>query len=288
MIRKAGLNAGLGTPVQWVLIPRIESTRSIHGEQLRRLDRGATSTTARATRSARSKTCTTTTRRVSRSGWPSRPGCSARSAASPPSPGPRFRATTCACSTPKEQVKDAPKADGDLDAADEEALFAHYNVNTLDPEYGGGERADTGYSHQARREDDAMTRSEEELSRFSTESARDRSRPGCASTSSLSRRQVTVPVQREEVCVLSEEPITEAQPGVAAMSGAPDTDESGIQPCAHTGASRWSPKETVPSEERVRLGEGDRHRARRTVSGQVRKEQVEVQDDTKDSKPARK
>jgi uncharacterized protein (TIGR02271 family) len=168
-------------------------------------------------------------------------------------------------------VKDAPKADGDLDAADEEALFAHYNVNTLDPDYGVGERADTGYSHQGRREDDAMTRSEEEL-RVSTE-RRETGKARLRKYVVAEQRQITVPVTREEVRV-EREPISDANVDEA-VSG-PDIAEGEHEVITHEEVPVVT-TETVPKE-RVRLQKAT-VTDQETVSRAVRKEKIDVEGD---------
>jgi uncharacterized protein (TIGR02271 family) len=184
----------------------------------------------------------------------------------------------------KDTVKDAPncEADGHLSEAEEESLFAHYQFAWEDRDvssYGEEGRADAGFeagwTDQDRAgSDDAMTRSEEEL-RVGTEGT-ERTETGRVRLRKYvvtEQQQMTVPVTREEVRV-EREPITEGNAGDA-LSG-PEITESEHEVITHEERPVVS-KETVPKE-RVRL-ETDQVTDHETVSGEVRKEQIEVEGD---------
>ncbi len=165
----------------------------------------------------------------------------------------------------KSRVKDAPQveADGHLEPDEEAALYAHY----------GREYADTGSDAGGRQTDDAMTRSEEEVrvGKQSREAGRARLRKYIVTENV----QTTVPVQREEVRV-EREAITDANVGDATSGEALSEDEHEVvlheeQPVVD--------KRVVPKE-RVRLDK-DVVTEEQQVSGEVRKEQVEVEADDK-------
>jgi uncharacterized protein (TIGR02271 family) len=122
-----------------------------------------------------------------------------------------------------------------------------------------------------------MTRSEEEL-RVGTEGTQ-RTETGRARLRKYvvtEQQQMTVPVTREEVRV-EREPITDANVDEA-LSG-PEITESEHEVVTHEERPVVS-KETVPKE-RVRL-ETDRVIDEETVTGEVRKERIEVEGDTAD------
>jgi uncharacterized protein (TIGR02271 family) len=183
----------------------------------------------------------------------------------------------------KDLVKDAPncEADGHLSEDEERRLFEHYQFgwdDTATSGYGDAARADTGYasgrSDEDRTTDDAMTRSEEEVRVGTagverTETGRARLRKYVVTE----EQRVTVPVTREEVRV-EREPITDANVGDA-LSG-PDIAESEHEVVTHEERPIVT-KETVPKE-RVRL-ETDTVTDQETVTEEVRKERIEVDDD---------
>jgi uncharacterized protein (TIGR02271 family) len=208
----------------------------------------------------------------------------------------------------KAKVKDAPNvsADKHLSVEEEQELYRYYGL-----EYGGGQYATGhetgtttggGYETSGRHEtgttgeyatggaagrtaeyetrghdtsgpntDDAMTRSEERLNvgTETQEAGRARLRKHVVTE----RQQVEVPVSREEVHV-EREPITEANRG-SAYDGAAISEEE------HEVTLREErpvvDKEAVPVE-RVRLGT-ETHTDEETVGGEVRKEQIEFDDD---------
>ncbi len=190
----------------------------------------------------------------------------------------------------KAQVKDAPKmdADGELSQEDESQLYSHYGLSYSEsrsdsglPEGGSGAGAGTGtgggdFSDRPPVGDDvsgpetdnAMTRSEEELSVGKTERETGRAR--------LRKYVVedevteTVPVRREEVRV-EREPITDANRD-AATSGGEITDEE-HEVVLHEEEVVVD-KQAVPKE-RVRLDK-ETSVEDRQVSETVRKEEVDV------------
>jgi uncharacterized protein (TIGR02271 family) len=210
----------------------------------------------------------------------------------------------------KAKVKDAPKIaeDGHLSPQEEEQLYRYYGLG-----YGGGSEYATGgtdtvttgtaagvaagLTDRDRRTDldrdgradydetrgtrgrdtsgpttdDAMTRSEEKL-RVGTETqavGKARLRKHVVTE----HEQVTVPVSREEVTV-EREPITEANRG-AAYDG-PAISEEEHEVTLH--AERPVVDTEAVAVERVKLGT-QTVTEQETVGGEVRKEQIEVDDD---------
>ncbi|HYT09777.1 MAG TPA: PRC and DUF2382 domain-containing protein [Mycobacteriales bacterium] len=195
----------------------------------------------------------------------------------------------------KDKVSDAPQIDedGHLSPQDEAELYRYYGIDAgpgpgrasgdARPGHAGGEAgsvyADGGDSTpptsvgrdtSGPTTDDAMTRSEEQL-RAGTEQV-ETGRARLRKHVVTERQQVEVPVSREEVR-LEREPITDANRGEA--YGGPDISEEehevtlrAERPVVQT--------EAVPVE-RVRLDK-DRVSDTETVSGEVRKEQVELDD----------
>jgi len=174
----------------------------------------------------------------------------------------------------KQLVKDAPRIDPDrhLSEAEERQLWRHYG---LDYDRTTRRRA-TGRDAVGRdvsgpTTDDAMTRSEEEL-RVGT-AQRERGRVRLRKYVTTEQVQQTVPVQRERVRV-EREPITDANLG-AATSG-PELSEA-----EHEVVLREEEpvveKRVVPRE-RVRLDK-DAVTDEERVAEEVRKEQIEVQDE---------
>jgi uncharacterized protein (TIGR02271 family) len=190
----------------------------------------------------------------------------------------------------KDQIKDAPNCDGDghLSPEEERTLYSHYDFSWDDLTstgygYGAGyeqARADeefaTGWSEENDRDDDdAMTRSEEEL-RVSTE-RQEAGRARLRKYVVTEQQQMTVPVSREEVRV-EREPITDEN--VDQATSGPDIAESEHEIVTH---EEWPvvSKETVPKE-RARM-ETETVTDEEIVTGDVRKEQIEVDGDVDDS-----
>jgi len=200
----------------------------------------------------------------------------------------------------KDVVKDAPNIDPDREISDDEEdrLYDYYrgpgSVNfhseggVYDDDRAGGyddDRAggyddvratggtyDTDRGTRGTSGDDAMTRSEERLNvgteRVQTGRARLRKYVV------TEQQNVTVPVSREEVR-LEREPITDANKGDA-LDG-PDITEAEHE-VTLTEERPVIQKETVPVE-RVRL-EKDTVTGTENVTGDVRKEEIELEGDT--------
>ncbi|UQU65759.1 PRC and DUF2382 domain-containing protein [Couchioplanes caeruleus] len=166
----------------------------------------------------------------------------------------------------KARVKDAPRVDpdGELSPAEERELYTYYGLSAGN---GGEYREDTATTATTGGSDDAMTRSEERLV-ADTRTER-------AGTARLRKyvvteqQQVRVPVSHEEVR-LEREPITEANRGDA--FGGPDISEAEHEVTLH--AERPVVETEAVPVERVRLGK-ETVRDEETVSGEVRKEQIE-------------
>ena len=193
----------------------------------------------------------------------------------------------------KDVVKDAPNIDpdGELSETEEDRLYDYYrgpgtqgysgDVNGGTEGYTGGQwggterdvKTDTNVGHDTSgpTTDDAMTRSEERLNVGTerVETGRARLRKYVVTE----EQNVTVPVSREEVR-LEREPITDAKVGDA-LSGPEISEEehevvlTEERPVVH--------KETVPVE-RVRL-DTETVTDQERVSGEVRKEEIELEDD---------
>ena len=184
----------------------------------------------------------------------------------------------------KEQVKDAPQidADGQLSPADEDQLYTYYGFSSTDGnlttddgtfretgtyQSGDVDRGDTGYASVG--DDHAMTRSEERLvaGTRTQEVGKARLRKYVVTE----QQQVTVPVSHEEVR-LEREPITDANRSDA-YDGAEITE-------AEHEVTLHAERPVVDTEavavERVRLGK-ETVRDEETVSGEVRKEQIEFE-----------
>jgi len=193
----------------------------------------------------------------------------------------------------KAVVKDSPDiADAShLDADEQQSLYAYYQqylgtgtdrttvdgqanggyqqtATTSDPGYQRGEGNDTSGPNT----DEAMTRSEEHL-RVGTEQV-EAGRARLRKYVVTEQQSVQVPVSHEEVRV-QREPITDANRGDA-LAGAAITEEEhevvlhAERPVVAT--------EAVPVE-RVRLGT-ETITEQQTVTGDIRKEQIEVDDPT--------
>jgi len=183
----------------------------------------------------------------------------------------------------KQQVIDAPspQADGQLSQDEEAELYRHYGLDYSEHRSDSGLPAGTadhtqddntvGRDISGPTTDDAMTRSEEEL-QVGTQT-RERGRARLRKYVTTETQQVTVPVQREEVRV-EREPITDANLD-AATSGPAISEEE------HEVTLREEEvvvdKRAVPKE-RVRLDK-DTVTDERQVAEEVRKEQIQVDDD---------
>jgi uncharacterized protein (TIGR02271 family) len=184
----------------------------------------------------------------------------------------------------KEQVKESPRIDAANDhMSDEEqaALYRHYGfgpqgtgpdgVGQRQPRRPGSTQQAADYGNHGRQGRDAMTRSEERL-RVGTERV-ETGKVRLVKHVVTERQRVDVPVSHEEVRV-ERVPVTAANRD-AAMSG-PDIDEAEHEVTLHAEKPVVD-KETVPMEQ-VRLSKG-MVSDEQSVSGNVRKEQIEVQDD---------
>jgi len=163
----------------------------------------------------------------------------------------------------KQLVKDAPRIDpdGHLSEAQERQLWRHYGLD---------------YDRTTRRPgtDDAMTRSEEELRVGTAE--RERGRVRLRKYVTTEQVQQTVPVRREKARV-EREPITDAN--VEAATSGPDISEAEHEVILREEEPVVE-KRAVPKE-RVRLDK-DTVTGEERVAEEVRKEQIDVQDeDTK-------
>jgi uncharacterized protein (TIGR02271 family) len=171
----------------------------------------------------------------------------------------------------KEQVKDAPRVepDGALSQQEEAELFRHYGV----PYDQSGTVQAEGAPRTGNGSDDAMTRSEEELTVGKTQ--REAGRARLRKYVVTEQVQQTIPVQREEVRV-EREPITDGNVDEALDGPAISDEEHEIvlheeQPVVQ--------KQVVPKE-RVRLGK-DTVTEAQTVSDEVRKERIDVDGDAR-------
>lgn len=195
----------------------------------------------------------------------------------------------------KQFVKDAPRidADGDLSPEDERILYDYYGmgydegfVGTMDGDVGRAAdfddsrrgsadarrgAADSGYDTSGPSTDDAMTRSEERLnvSKENVQAGRARLRKFVVTEN----QNVTVPVSREEVRI-EREPITDANRGNA--TSGPDISEEEHEMTLNEERVVVD-KDTVPVE-RVRLDK-DTVTEQRNVNADVRKEEIELEDD---------
>jgi uncharacterized protein (TIGR02271 family) len=174
----------------------------------------------------------------------------------------------------KQLVKDAPRVDPDrhLSEAEERQLWRHYGLDydrTTRRRATG--RGAVGRDTSGPTTDDAMTRSEEEL-RVGT-AQRERGRVRLRKYVTTEHVQQTLPVRREKARV-EREPITDANLG-AATSGPEISEEE------HEVILREEEpvveKRVVPRE-RVRLDK-DTMTDEERVDEQVRREQIEVQDE---------
>ena len=166
----------------------------------------------------------------------------------------------------KAQVKDAPSIDSDgaLSPQEESELYRHYGLDYSEGGDTGGEPGASGG------DEDAMTRSEEELRVGTTQ--RESGRVRLRKYVETEEVEQTVPVQREEVRI-EREPITDDNRD-AALSGQDISEDE------HEVVLREeevvAEKQTVPKE-RIRL-EKDQVTDERQVSETLRKEQIDVDD----------
>jgi uncharacterized protein (TIGR02271 family) len=179
----------------------------------------------------------------------------------------------------KRLVKDAPRVDADqhLSEAEEQQLWRHYGLDydATDPDVATGRdaasRGTVGRDMSGPTTDDAMTRSEEEL-RVGT-AQRERGRVRLRKYVTTEHVQQTVPVRREKAR-LEREPITDAN--IDAATSGPDISEE-----EHEVVLREEEpvveKRVIPRE-RVRLDK-DTVTGEERVAEQVRREQIEVQDE---------
>jgi uncharacterized protein (TIGR02271 family) len=191
----------------------------------------------------------------------------------------------------KDRVKSAPgiQAEGELSQDEEAALYRHYGLDysasrsdsglptgasgqRIDPHDRGYDDApDTavGRDMSGPTTDDAMTRSEEELRVGTTR--RERGRVRLRKYVTTEQRQVTMPVEREEVRV-EREPITDAN--VDAATSGPEISEEEHQVVLHEEEPVVE-KRAVPKE-RVRLDK-ETVTEQEQVAGEVRQEHIEVE-----------
>ncbi|WP_199512609.1 PRC and DUF2382 domain-containing protein [Nucisporomicrobium flavum] len=167
----------------------------------------------------------------------------------------------------KDKVKNAPRIDqdGELSPADEDELYRYYQPQPADD----AARTTSGDAADRPGGGDAMTRSEERLV------AGTRTEP--VAKARLRRytvtedQQVTVPVRREEVRLERDR-----APGADDGSAPGDRDSD-------PAMTLWAERPVVTTEavpvEKVRLGK-QTVTGEKTVSGEVRKERVELEDDT--------
>jgi uncharacterized protein (TIGR02271 family) len=208
----------------------------------------------------------------------------------------------------KDKIKNAPRIDpdGDLTPAEEEELYTYYGVtgdgrtgttrsatdyartddlrtdlrtddDRTDRDAAARDttagRADTGRDTSGPTTDDAMTRSEERLvTGTRTEQA---GKARLRKYVVTEQQQVSVPVSREEVR-LEREPVTDANRD-RAFDG-PDISEEEHEVTLHAERPVVD-TEAVPVE-RVRLAK-ETVTDEETVGGEVRKEQIELDDDTR-------
>lgn len=164
----------------------------------------------------------------------------------------------------KQQIKDGPHFEaGDIDEGD--SLYSHYGYGYADDVY-GDTGADTGLA-----DDDAMTRSEEEVD-VSTRS-REAGRARLRKWVETEKVQVTVPVRREVARVVTE-PITDRNID-SALDG-PEIRENEVEVVLHEDDVVVD--KTVVPKERVRL-ETDTIEDEEVVDEQVRKERIAMEAD---------
>ena len=183
----------------------------------------------------------------------------------------------------KDMVSSAPAADadGELSPEEEKALYAHYGQEWGDFDPDRSDDSDARFSRDDETvgrdtsgptTDQAMTRSEEELrvGKTSEEVGRARLRKYVVTE----QKQVSVPVQREEVRI-EREPITDGNVDQALDGPAISEEEHEVTLHAETPVV----EKQVVAKERVRLDK-ETVTEERTVDEEVRKEQIEADGDT--------
>jgi uncharacterized protein (TIGR02271 family) len=177
----------------------------------------------------------------------------------------------------KEKVNGAPRIDEDdhLSEQQEAEIYHYYGISAGTAPYGTG-RNRTGTRHRdtpGRKTDTAMIRSEERL-RAGTERV-EAGRARLRKYVVTDTEQVQVPVSREEVRV-EREPITDANRDAAYSGPAISEEEHEVTLRAERPVVQT---EAVPVE-RVRLDK-EKVTDTETVSGEVRKEKVELDEPTR-------
>ncbi|MFC4396508.1 DUF2382 domain-containing protein [Arthrobacter sedimenti] len=189
----------------------------------------------------------------------------------------------------KDEVKDAPRVapDGHLEPEEEDRLYTYYERSGGAAYTGTSTDRDTterettargavGHDTSGPTTDDAMTRSEEQLHVGTEKQATGRARlRKYVVTENVTK---TIPVEREEVRI-EREPITDATRG-AALDG-PAISEEEHEIVLHEERPVVE-KEAVPVE-RVRLDK-ETVTEQHTVNEEVRKENIEVDDDGRASR----
>ncbi|WP_199517207.1 DUF2382 domain-containing protein [Nucisporomicrobium flavum] len=168
----------------------------------------------------------------------------------------------------KTRVKDAPRVDDDRDLspADADKLHTYYGLGS------GRDSGDTGKDTSGPNTDTAMTRSEEHLvaGTRTEQSGTARLRKYVVTE----QQSATVPVSHEEVRI-EREPITEGNVGAALDGPAISEEEHELTLSAERPVVTT---ETVPVE-RIKLNKKT-VTDQETVSGEVRKEQIDVDGDS--------
>jgi len=173
----------------------------------------------------------------------------------------------------EDQIKDAPgvEPDGELSASEEQELYDHYSLDY--GEAGDDEDGVTGRDTSGPTTDDAMTRSEEEVTVGTRERESGRVRLRKHVVTEMVEKKV--PVKREKV-TLEREPITDENVGKA--TDGPEISEEEHEVVLHEEEAVVE-KRTVPKE-RVRLGK-EVETGEEQISEEVRKEQIETEGDVK-------
>jgi len=193
----------------------------------------------------------------------------------------RFDGDQLVINASKDRVSGAPQVDedGHISAQEEAEIYRYYGLGgagngteTVSTDRTAGYDRSAGHDTSGRNTDDAMTRSEERLvaGTQQVEAGKARLRKYVVTDTET----VQVPVSHEEVR-LEREPITEANRG-AAYSGGDLTEEEHEVTLHAEKAVVGTETEAV---ERVRLGK-ETVTDTETVSGEVRKEQIEFDDPT--------
>jgi uncharacterized protein (TIGR02271 family) len=191
----------------------------------------------------------------------------------------------------KDFVKDAPRveADAELDQNDTDTLYDYYGFGSTtsagsdtigagsDTIGDAGTAGTVGYDTSGPTTDDAMTRSEEHLA-VGTERV-ETGRARLHKYVVTEQESVTVPVSHEEVRVVSE-PITQGNVGDALDGPAISEEDHEV---VLTGDRVVTETEAVPVE-RVRL-DTTTVTDQETVSGEVRKERIELDGDRATTTP---